>query len=152
MIRKSLQFAAFSLVEVTIAMGIFAFTISTLVGSLSVGLLSIHDSMSDSAIANISQQIRSAFQQVSFNVSNPASIQKLVDANYYYSLEGDPTDEAHAYYKAVLSATAAEAASTVYSTANARMVTVQLVYPHGAASQHQKSSWLSILATKQSAD
>jgi uncharacterized protein (TIGR02598 family) len=149
---KAADCRGFSLVEMTIAVGIFSFTILAILGSLPIGLSSIHDSIGDSAIANISQQIRSELQQVSFNSSNPASIQNFVNSSYYYSSEGDPTDASNAYYKAVISATNAVAGSTTYSPANAQMVTINLVYPQGIPSQNQKSSMVSILVAKQSSD
>jgi uncharacterized protein (TIGR02598 family) len=150
--RKHVVVRAFSLVELTIAISIVSFTMLTMLGSVGIGLNSVQDSMVDFAMANISQQIRSQLQQISFNSTNPDSIQNLVGSNYYYSPEGDPSSEAGAYYKAVISATNAVAGSTSYDSTNARMVTVNVAYPQGIASAQQKRSVISIFVAKQSRD
>lgn len=58
--------AAFSLVEVTMAIGIVSFAILSVLGTMSVGLSTVRDAKKDTASAQIAAQIGSGMSQTPF--------------------------------------------------------------------------------------
>ncbi len=58
--------AAFSLVEVTLAIGIVSFAILSVLGTMSVGLSTVRDAKKDTTSAQIASQIGSGMSQTPF--------------------------------------------------------------------------------------
>ncbi len=63
----------FSLVEIVLAIGITSFALIATLGLLPVGLNSLRESSTQTAVANISQYIRGELQQISFNPKPPST-------------------------------------------------------------------------------
>jgi uncharacterized protein (TIGR02598 family) len=87
---------AFSLVEITLAIGIVAFAFVALLGLVPVGLGSFRQSLDTSVRSQIVQRIATEAQQTDFKL-----LQKLEDANRYYDDEGTevrPDEKARSIY------------------------------------------------------
>lgn len=65
--RKDSRKAAFSLVEVTLAIGIVSFVVVSILGTFSVGLATIHDAKNDMTHAQIVAQVSSTVLQTPFD-------------------------------------------------------------------------------------
>lgn len=82
--------AAFSLVEVILALGLVTFAVTVIVGLLPVGLTSINQSMNQTIEAQILRSISSQ--------SVVADFRSLATSGLYFDREGQPTTMANAYY------------------------------------------------------
>ena len=144
----------FSLVEIVIAIGIVSFALLPTLGLLPIGLNSLRESMGQTAMANISQQIRGELQQISFNTSADFNIHNLSSTNYYFTREGLKTSASGAdvYYEAALSSQDGAVAGATYDTASAQNVTIALCYPVGAPAAAKNRFSFSLLLAKQSGD
>ena len=91
--------AAFSLVEVIIALGLVTFAVTAMVGLLPVGLTSLNQSMNQTVEAQILRSISSQSVVTEF--------QKLATNNLYYDIEGQPSVSADSYYSVRVSTNAA---------------------------------------------
>src|SRR5262249_43914634 len=79
---------AFSLVEVVVALAVASFVLLVLVGTLPSGMKVVQDSMSESAQANITQQVRAQLEQITFNTSSTSTTKTNIfnlnqQTNYY---------------------------------------------------------------------
>ncbi|XHR30602.1 MAG: hypothetical protein ACFUZC_08565 [Chthoniobacteraceae bacterium] len=81
---------AFSLIEVVIAIGIIAFTISSLVGLLALALKSDSSSASDTALSSMSQQIFNRLRTKSFS-DLPNGTDAAPSFSYYFDVDGSET-------------------------------------------------------------
>ena len=149
---------AFSLVEVVIALGVTSFVLLALLGTLPTGIKSVQDSMSDSAQANILQQIRAELQQVSFGTSSTATnniVTTLSKQINYYSPEGLMlANSTGAYYMAAFVATNSVIPSTntsqgYFQYESAQTIQVTLIYPQFAPAASQTTNILYLFAAKQ---
>jgi uncharacterized protein (TIGR02598 family) len=88
--RKATAFRAFTLVEVAMALGIFAFGIIGIVGLLPVGLTAFRDSKAKAVQAMISQQRISELMQTPFQILTNASAPEYaqVTGRQFYTEEG----------------------------------------------------------------
>ena len=143
----------FTLVEVTIAIGIVAFSMLAVLALLPVGMQTLQDANSDTAMAALAQQIRGELQQSSFNPSNNAAyIQTITSSNRYYTLDVCPTNFnlTNTYY--VVHLDAAPISSGVarnFAYTNAQNVTVTVKYP---PPNFPKTKVFSLFVARQSAD
>ncbi|XHR30632.1 MAG: Verru_Chthon cassette protein B [Chthoniobacteraceae bacterium] len=148
------QQQGFSLIEVSVAIGIVSFSMLAILGLLPVGLNTVHDSLVQGATAGIAQQIQADLQQIAFNSANAFNIQSISSSSYYYSDDGIPANATDAYYKAsftVNNPTFGEN-NSVFNTTNAQNVIVTLLYPIRAPAAGQKSCVFSLLIAKQTSD
>lgn len=82
---------AFSLIEIVIAVGIFAFSLVAILGLMSVGLRSGRESANDLALGLMTQTVSSILhlQGFSSNLNNAAYASNNTGPNFYFSLDGD---------------------------------------------------------------
>lgn len=148
--------AAFSLVEVALAVGVVGFGMTVILGCLPVGLLSVKDSKIQSAKANIARQLRGELQQIKFPAQGSATengfttIDDLKSEEYLYTQEGMPTTDAkEAYYKASFAVNDATTSSTKFLLDSARAVEVNLSYPQAAPVANQEKTSFSLFVARQ---
>ncbi|MDR1146253.1 MAG: Verru_Chthon cassette protein B [Verrucomicrobiales bacterium] len=136
---------AFSLVEVTLALGIATFALLTIVSILPLGLRMVRDSAIDQATANITSQIRGELQQL--------SAASFSGTSYFYTNDGLAAEDAADYYFEAqleeVSATDMEFAGADFSQRSARLIRVELSYPYAAPRAARKSAVFSLLAARQ---
>lgn len=154
----SLAIRGFSLVEITLALGIVSFGLVATLGTMAVGLNTVRDATTQAAVSNIARQLRGDLQQISFNTqsSNAVNIQSLNQTNYYYSQEGVASDASAAHYKAAFEVAGASVKGTggssdvaTFAPESAKMVKVTLSYPQTAPVSNQKQLVFSLLLAKQ---
>ncbi|CAN5761625.1 hypothetical protein BH09VER1_BH09VER1_13300 [soil metagenome] len=145
-LKRGSSIGAFSLVEVTLAIGIVSFGLLSVTGLLPVALKTVKDSSAQVSIANIALQVRAEIVQTPFS-SN------LDGAAFFYDQEGTKTNVDKSYYGATLAVSTPSLPgvdSTSYAS-NAKSVTVTVRYPQGVPAAAQRTNVFSILAAKQSA-
>jgi len=147
--------SAFSLVEVALAVGIVSFAMLGVMGTLSVGLQSVRDSINETAKANIAGHLRGELQHIPFDDEADNNISDLTGKEYFYSRDGllTTSTDARAYYKAVFKVSdgivsSSDGASS-FQKGSARNVTVTLKFPASASSNDQQTSVFSIFSAKQ---
>jgi uncharacterized protein (TIGR02598 family) len=136
---------AFSLIEVVLAIGIFAISILAIVGLMGTGLTSVENSSNSFAIANITRSLRANFETTAYtNVINAGAAQTL--AASYYTSSGYLTNASDpAYY--TVSCTPAmtyQGATTnsLMSSPNAAVIAVSVLYPYPINTQTNTFSLL----------
>lgn len=89
MIRENRKPKAFSLVEVTMAIGIVSFAVLTLVALLPSGLRSVRESANETAISAIVRSVRGELNQASFS-----DVTTVLPAQvWYFNEAGNRLDE-----------------------------------------------------------
>lgn len=91
LLRRNRSGAAFTLVEVVLALGIVSMAIVPMMGLLTVGLNTFHDAVNTTTETEITQQVAHDIQLGSF--TNTA-------ASYYFTADGVATNSGAAYYYA----------------------------------------------------
>jgi len=86
--KDSRRSRGFSLIEVTIAIGIVAFAFVALLGMLPVGLRTFTDSIDATVEAQIAQRLFGEAQQIKFS-----DLSTLADSGRYYDAEGTETGD-----------------------------------------------------------
>ena len=143
---------AFTLVEVVLAIGIVAFAVLAVIGTLPIGIKSVQNAESMQATSNIANQLRGEMQLLSFS-GNPAgtnTIQQLASSVSYYTTDGILSNSATTgpyFYRATfavqsLSSSTVPVANTSFNTNNAQSVVVTLAYPPGVWNQTNTFSLL----------
>ena len=79
--RRGVSLAAFTLVEVTLSLGIFAFAITSIFGLLPLGLSSFRQAMDISVGSQICQRVINDAQQTDFSVLTSATGQNSASSN-----------------------------------------------------------------------
>jgi len=126
-----IQSGGFTLVEVTLAIGIISFAFVTMFGLLPVGLSVSRQAMDTTIEAQIVQQMKTQALQTDFS-----QLGELAAADeMYFDDQGKQVDEAQALYRTKFSAV----------SANTRL-------PEGAATDRLKTVTISLLNTKGMAD
>ena len=158
-VRKSVRFLrGFSLVEITLALGIVSFGLVATLGTMAVGLNTVRDATTQAAVSNIARQLRGDLQQISFdtNSTTAVNIQSLSQTNYFYSQDGVASASAGAHYKAAFEVGGASVEGTggssdvaTFAPESAKMVKVTLSYPQTAPVSNQKRLVFSLLLAKQ---
>jgi uncharacterized protein (TIGR02598 family) len=143
---------AFTLVEVVVAIGIVAFALLAIIGTLPIGLKSVQNAETMQATSNIANQIRGQMQLLSFSgsASGTNTIQQLASTVNYYTTDGilsDNTATDPYYYKATfgvqsVSMATTPVANTSFNTKSAQSVVVTLTYPPGVWNQTNTFSLL----------
>jgi len=121
--------AAFSLVEVTLAIGIFGFAFTTIVGLIPVGLTTFRHAMDASVGSQICQRVINDAQQTDFDVltqgANGSSVAKPVR---YFDGEGNAvTDPAKSVYQVNTVVTAVTVMPNDATFASLATLAVQIV-------------------------
>jgi|GEM_PF-1879217 len=161
--HKSSQ-QAFSLVEITLALGIVTCSMLVVIGLLPVGLQTMQDSAVQYGLASISQQISSELQGMPFTASESNSgyaITALNDSGNsrieYYTREGILTTSTATsmntfpYFKATYSTNdPAVPGATASYPGNLQNVRVTVSYPYQAPQASQQTNVLSFFVAKQS--
>ncbi|MGB8355437.1 MAG: Verru_Chthon cassette protein B [Chthoniobacteraceae bacterium] len=148
----------FSLVEITMALGIVSCAMLVIVGLLPVGLQSMQDSAVQYGISTLSQQISSELQEKPFTGSGVDPL-ALSGTTNYYTREGmlttgtDTGMNSYPYFAATFttSGTATSnipGATTTYPQ-NLQLVTVKVSYPYQAPANSQQTNVLSFLVARQ---
>ncbi|HSI85620.1 MAG: Verru_Chthon cassette protein B [Candidatus Methylacidiphilales bacterium] len=106
---------AFSLVEISLSLGIFAFSILSIMGILTVALDTFRESQRESTLTSlvrvIDADIRSAYDE--------AAVTALSASNRYYDITGKSvTNAVEIYYTVKLSPVAASNTGTVFMLEN----------------------------------
>jgi uncharacterized protein (TIGR02598 family) len=113
----------FSLVEVTIAMGIVSFALISLIGLLSVGIFTGKESTEDTRLAAVSKYVMTESQRMPFN--------NLGNTSYYFDFDGNTLSNSNgAYFRCTVSTRALGNVLTNVST-NLIGVTASFVSPRG---------------------
>ena len=149
--RRALA-GAFTLVEVVLAIGIVAFAVLAIIGTLPIGIKSVQNAESMQATSNIANQLRGQMQLLSFsgNPSGTNTIQQLASTVSYYTTDGILSNSATTgpyFYRATfavqsLSSSTTQVANTSFNTNNAQSVVVTLASPPGIWNQTNTFSLL----------
>ncbi len=115
--------AAFTLVEVVLALGVASFGLISMLGLLSVGLRTAHDAISTTTETEICQQLANQLQ-----LSNYSTISTSGPTTYYFTQEGFATNQANAVYTATVSAptTLTAPGNTPANSANMKSVVISI--------------------------
>lgn len=140
----------FSLVEIVLAIGITSFALIATLGLLPVGLNSLRESSTQTAVANISQYIRGELQQISFNPQSSFNVQNLNSTTYYFTRDGVKTDANGGYYLARFDLTNGSVGGNTFNATSAQNIKVTLSYPATAAAAARKTFVFSLFAARQS--
>lgn len=140
----------FSLVEIVLAIGITSFALIATLGLLPVGLNTLRESSTQTAVANISQYIRGELQQISFNPNSSFNVQSLNSATYYFTRDGVKTDPDSGYYQAKFDLTNGSVGGNTFNATSAQNIKVTLSYPTTAAASARKTFVFSLFAARQS--
>jgi uncharacterized protein (TIGR02598 family) len=127
----------FSLVEVVLALGIFSFSILSIVGLMAAGLNSANGSSTNLAATNIMRELRADVQSMPFsNLSRTGA-----PIIYYFGADGFQTTTPSAYfYRVALTPIAPTYPSAGSTSANADVISVTISYPYPANAQTISSS------------
>lgn len=139
--------AGFSLIEITLALGIVCFSMLPILGLLPIGLSTLSDAATRTGEANIAKEISSELQQVPLSYIN-----SLLQQTYYYDRSGTPVQNAQdAFFSASFALGSPEVPGlpTGY-TSIAKTVTVTLRYPQNIPTTAQKTRVFSLLIAQQS--
>jgi uncharacterized protein (TIGR02598 family) len=136
------RIAGFSLVEVTMAIGIVTFGVMSIVGVMGVGLDTLKSARDVQTQATILTHVRSQLQQKSLGqAAGPNSLDTFIATPMYFTLEGVPTEAASKtspyYYevsfsKAAVKVEGSDGEVTLLSK-NAQSVKVSISYPPHAS-------------------
>ncbi|MFV0415177.1 MAG: prepilin-type N-terminal cleavage/methylation domain-containing protein [Chthoniobacterales bacterium] len=141
----------FSLVEVTIALGLVVFVMTAVLGLLPIAMRSVQESALQQGVAAISLQIQGNLQQIPFSSSDMNSsfaIDRL--SSEFYTRSGRVTDEADAYYRVDFTdVDASLPGSTATYDSNLRNVKATISWPMAAPETTRKSEVLSLLIARQ---
>lgn len=142
----------FSLVEIVMAIGIVSFALIATLGLLPVGLNVMRESMNQTALANISHQIRGELQQISFDPGTSFNIQQLGSSTYYYTRDGLRTEasDAERFYEATFSLSNGLVGGSAFDPNSAQAVKVTISYPPGAPIAETKKTIFALFAARQS--
>ncbi len=138
----------FTLVEITLAIGIVGFCLLSILGTLPVELATVREAVVQVGESGIARQIRAQLEQVT-----PSSISILTNTTNYYTQQGtqvfssDPANFKNAYYSATFVVTdPVVTGSATNFNSSARTITVTLHYPQIATAQ-QQTKIFSLLAS-----
>lgn len=138
----------FSLVEITLALGIVCFSMLPILGLLPIGLTSLSESATRTGRANIAKELSSELQQISLS-----EIVNLPSQTYYYDRSGTPVTrgDKDVFFSAnfAINDPLIPGTPTDYTTI-AKTAVVTLRYPQNIPTAAQKSLVFSLLAAQQS--
>lgn len=146
---------AFTLVEVTMALGIVSCSLLVIVGLLPVGLQTLNDSAVQYGITTITQKISSELQEIPFDPSssNPTYAITQLSGTNYYTREGVMTTSADGYRFFSVSFSAVDSTvpgATATYPQSIKTVRATVAYPALAPIASQQSNVLTFLTARQS--
>lgn len=147
--------AAFSLIEVTIALGLSVFALTAIMGVLPVGLRSVQDSAQQQGISNISRQLRAELQQIPFLSTGTSSysLEALESKTLYFTRNGERSEESGRgnFFSVNLNVGKAKLSGGETDTydENVRNVTVTLAYPLDAPEAKRQKEVFSLILARQ---
>jgi uncharacterized protein (TIGR02598 family) len=132
---ESRKRSGFSLVEVTIAIGIVAFGVIAIMGVLPVAMVTIRDAMDRNTEANLVREFTGEALRTPFS-----KLANWVGASpYYFDEQGKGSDAVNAHFKVSLTATApslpggrSAGSSQPEPTASSRVVQIRIERLHSA--------------------
>jgi uncharacterized protein (TIGR02598 family) len=130
---------AFSLIEVVIAIGIFAFAIVPIIGLLGSGMGTLKDSMSDTVRSDIARRVVGEFQRMPYS-----NLISGIPKEYFYDVEGGVADSKSAIFKATVTLTSLSDLNSVITTDsnNALMLSVTVQHVSDTNSRTRYSQML----------
>ncbi len=129
--RFSLSQGGFTLVEVTLALGIISFAFVAMFGLLPVGLNVSRQAIDTTIEAQIVQKLTSQALQTDFS-----QLSKLASADpYYFSDEGKNATQTNSLYKAGFSVATSTALSADVSTQKLATVSIYILNTKGIATR-----------------
>jgi uncharacterized protein (TIGR02598 family) len=142
---------AFSLVEVTIALGLVSFSMLAIVGLLPVGLKTFRDSRVETTLGGIQRQMRGEVEAVPFAMLTNGS---FTAGKYYFSDEGTLLPGSSQAYYEVSTELANTSAPGLAATADTsiRTLKVSVVSPFGLPATAQKTNSFSIVVANQTGE
>ena len=158
----------FTLVEVSLALGLAGFALIAVLGALPTGLRAVREAQSQEIAANVAQRLQASLQPISFAAATTdavTTIDTLAASTHFYTEDGtetaDPASASPAsppaFYKVTFAVGAAvfndgtsdATGSAAAQSANARNVTVTLCYPQIGIVQGSRSFVYSFLLARQ---
>jgi uncharacterized protein (TIGR02598 family) len=146
--NKSRQ--GFSLIEIVLSIGIASFALITILGLIPVGMNTLSESVAQTAVANISNQLRGEFQQISFSTNAAFNIQHLKSTSYYYTHDGFKSNQQGCYYEAKFDLSNGKVGGASFDTSTAQSIKVTLTYPFDAPAAGKKTIVFSLFAARNS--
>lgn len=141
---------AFSLIEVTLAIAIVSFCMLPIMALLPVGLREIRESIVQSGVASIGQQLQTEMLNMSFDSANTNSVQSLKNQTFYYTEKGQRTASAEeAYFKTSFALQEIGLGATTTYPSSGQMVAVRIAYPLTAPEAARKTSTFSLFVARQ---
>lgn len=142
--------AAFSLVEVTMALGIVSFAVLSLVALLPSGLQSVRDSANEAALSAIVRTVRGELNQASFADVTTA----LPTQTWYFNESGNRLDDsapaAERFFKLGFDSSIPSAAGAASSFEQSlRALTLTVRFPASAPPSGQTIRTVTLLAARQ---
>ena len=154
-VGKTRHSPAFTLVEVTMALGIVSCSLLVIVGLLPVGLQTLNESAVQYGMSTISQKISSELQEIPFDPSssNPTYAITQLSGTNYYTREGVMTTSTDSYRFFSVSFSTLNSSvpgATATYPQSIKTVRATVAYPVLAPIASQQSNILTFLTARQS--
>lgn len=145
---------AFSLVEVTMAVGLVTFTMMVILGTLPIGLRTVNDSAVQQTLSKLAEKIHADLQHVPFAATTNApdyGLDVMKGATYFYTRDGALVDSADPmrYFQVSLDVADAVVPGGKSTTLNANLRKVALTATYPANAQNPQTNTISLLIARQ---
>lgn len=142
---------AFSLIEVTLAIGVVSFCMLPIMALLPVGLKEVRGAIVQSGVASIGQQLRSELLGMSFDAANPNSVQNLTNQTFYFTERGVRTTGVapDAFFKTSFALQEVGLGTTPTYPNSGQMVSVALAYPMSSPEASRQKVLFSLFVARQ---
>lgn len=142
---------AFSLIEVTLAIGLVSFCMVPILALLPVGLKEVRGSVVQSGIASIGQQLRTELLGMSFSSTNPNSVQNLPNQTFYFTERGVRTTDVapDVFFKTSFALQDVGLGTTPSYPNSGQMVSVLVAYPMSSPEASRQKTLFSLFVARQ---
>lgn len=142
---------AFSLVEVTLAIGIASFCMLPIIALLPMGLKEVRGTVVQSGVASIGQQLRTELLGMSFEADNPNGVQNLPNQTFYFTERGVRTTDVDpdAFFKTSFALQNIGLGTTATYPSSGQMVAVEVTYPMSYAEASRERTLFSLFVARQ---
>jgi uncharacterized protein (TIGR02598 family) len=141
---------AFSLIEVTLAIGIVSFCILPILALLPVGLNATREAIVQSGVASIGRQLQTEMLGISFDAANTNSVQNLKNQTFYFTEKGVRTDlSSEAFFKTSFALQDIGLGTTSTYASSGQTVAVTVVYPMSAPEAARRKNRFSLFVARQ---
>jgi uncharacterized protein (TIGR02598 family) len=142
---------AFSLVEVTLAIGIFSFCMLTILALLPMGLKEVRRAVVQSGVASIGQHLRTELLGMSFDADNPNGVQNLPNQTFYFTERGVRTTDVDpdAFFQSSFALQNVGLGATPTYPSSGRMVAVEVTYPMSYPEASREKTLFSLFVARQ---